>query len=152
MRGRLRTVANSAQDSATPAVIKHVKTTYWKTILPVAALVALCGCGPSYTFSPWVGEQQNWVTGNGSYVKMVKGAQLFPPGEYPNRSYIIIGKVETDSEDNVAKAVKEQHADAALLLSERTVRNGSVAVMGGGVLWSEPLRKTVITANLVKYR
>lgn len=129
-----------------------MKTIYLKAILSVAAAAALCGCGPSYTFSPYVGAQQNWTTGPGGYVKMVKGATIYGPGEYPNRPYIIIGSVQTDSEDNVAKAVHEQHADAALISNERTVRNGSVAVVGGGMFWSEPLRKTVVTANLIKFR
>lgn len=129
-----------------------MKTTYWKSILPVLGLGLLCGCGPSYTFSPYVGEQQNWSTGPGGYVKNVNNATLYAPGEYPNRPYIIIGAVTTDSEGNLAKAVHEQHADAALISNERTVRNGSVAVAAGGVIWGEPLRKTEITANLIKFR
>ena len=129
-----------------------MKTTYWKTILPVVALGLLCGCGPSYTFSPYVGEQQNWQTGSGGYVKQVNNATLYPPGQYPTRPYILIGAATTDSEENLATAVHEQHADAALISNENTVRNGSVVVAAGGVVWGEPLRKTVITANLIKFR
>ena len=83
---------------------------------------------------------------------MVDKASLYAPGQYPTRPYMIIGAVTTDSEQNVAKAVREQHADAALISNEQTVHNGNVAVVTGGVMWSEPLRKTVITANLIRFR
>ncbi|HEY3912937.1 MAG TPA: hypothetical protein VGN61_00510, partial [Verrucomicrobiae bacterium] len=76
----------------------------------------------------------------------------YPPGQYPPRTYSILGAVTTDSEDNLAKAVREQHADAALISTENTVRNGSVVVATGGVIWGEPLRKTTITANLIRFR
>ncbi|HEX3624817.1 MAG TPA: hypothetical protein VH280_05250, partial [Verrucomicrobiae bacterium] len=92
-----------------------------KLILPGLAVLALCGCGPGYTFSPYVGDQQNWTTGAGGYVKMVDKASLYAPGQYPTRPYMIIGAVTTDSEGNVAKAVREQHADAALISNESTV-------------------------------
>jgi hypothetical protein len=123
-----------------------------KLIVPGLALLGLCGCGPGYTFSPYVGDQQNWTTGPGGYVKMVDKASLYAPGQYPTRPYMIIGAVTTDSEQNVAKAIREQHADAALISNESTIHNGNVAVVTGGVFWSEPLRKTVITANLIRFR
>src|SRR5277367_2376733 len=110
-------------------------------------MVGLCGCGPSYTFSPYEGAQQNWTTGAGGYVKIVDKATMYAPGQYPPRQYIIIGAVTTDNEHNLAKAVKEQHADAALISRETTERNGAVLIATGGVLWNEPLRKTVVTAN-----
>ena len=122
-------------------------------IVPGALLLALCGCGAGYTYSPWVGDQQNWTTGSGGYVKLVDKASLYSPGQYPNRPYMILGAVTTDSEENVAKAVREQHADAALISNESTkCRNGSVVVATGGVVWGEPLRKTTITANLIRFK
>lgn len=123
-----------------------------KTIIPGLLFLGLCGCGPGYTFSPYVGEQQNWTTGAGGYVKLVDKASLYAPGQYPTRPYAIIGAVTTDSEGNLAKAVRDQHADAALISNESTVRNGSIAVVTGGVFWSEPLRKTVVTANLIRFK
>jgi hypothetical protein len=123
-----------------------------KAIISGLLLAGLCGCGAGYTFSPYVGEQQNWTTGPGGYVKLVDKASLYSPGQYPTRPYNIIGAVSTDSEENLAKAVREQHADAALISNESTVHNGNVVIAGGGVLWNEPLRKTVITANLIRFR
>jgi hypothetical protein len=120
--------------------------------VPGLLLLGLCGCGPGYTFSPYVGQQQNWTTGPGGYVRIVDKASLYAPGQYPTWPYIILGAVTTDSENNLAKAVHEQHADAALISNESTVRNGSVAVVTGGVFWSEPLRKTVVTANLIRFQ
>lgn len=129
-----------------------MKRIYWKTILPAFALVGLCGCGTPYTFSPYVGQQQNWSTGPAGYVKLVDGAQLYAPGQYPPQPYVIIGAVTTDNEHNLARAVRDQHADAALISSQVTVPNGRVAVAGGGVFWSQPLMKTTITANLIQFR
>jgi hypothetical protein len=123
-----------------------------KLLLPICAAAALCGCGTPYTFSPYVGAQQNWQTGPGGYVKVVDKATLYQPGQFPNRPYIIIGAITTDNEDNLAKAVRDEQADAALISGEQTIHNGNVAVVGGGVFWSQPLRKTVITANLIKFK
>ncbi len=118
----------------------------------MALAAALCGCGSPYKFSPWVGQQQNWATGPGGYVKRVDHVNIFPPGQYPSQPYIVLGAVTTDSEENLAKAAKEQHADAALLFVEQSYRSGTVAVAAPGVFVAEPLRHTVITANLIKYR
>jgi hypothetical protein len=100
----------------------------YKKWVPLCLLAGLCGCGPGYTFSPYVGQQQNWSTGAGGYVKEVDKATLYPEGQFPARPYYIVGAVTTDNEQNLAKAVHEQHADAALISNESTVRNGSVAV------------------------
>jgi hypothetical protein len=121
-------------------------------MVPVLLLTAFCGCGPGYTFSPYEGSQQNWTTGPGGYVKVVDKATLYPPGQYPPRPYVIVGAVTTDGEENLAKAVREQHADAALISNESTVRNGTVMIASGPVVWGEPLRKTVVTANLIRFR
>jgi hypothetical protein len=123
-----------------------------KTTIPILFLLVLCGCGPGYTYSPYIGQQQNWVTTPSAYTKLVDGVTLYPPGQYPNRPYIILGGITTDNEDNLAKAVREQHADAAIISSSRVYNNGSVAVAGPGVVWAEPLRHSVVTANLIKFR
>jgi hypothetical protein len=123
-----------------------------KTIIPGLVFLALCGCGPGYNFSPYVGQQQNWSTGTGGYVKVVDKATLYAPGQYPTQPYIILGAVTTDGEENLAKAVHEQHADAALIANDITVRNGSVVVAAGGVVWGEPLRKRTLTANLIRFK
>ena len=65
---------------------------------------------------------------------------------------MLVGAVSTDSEDNLAKAVREQHADAAMISGESSVRTGSIAWAAPGVYGVTPLRKTVITANLIKYK
>ena len=112
---------------------------------------ALCGCGAGYTFSPYAGVQQNWATGAGGYVKQIDHAMLFPPGQLPARHYVIIGSISTDSEDNMAKAVREQHADAALISTDTTYRSGSVGIAMPGLYVAEPLRHRVITANLIRF-
>jgi hypothetical protein len=121
-------------------------------MIPGLLMLGLCGCGAGYTFSPYVGQQQNWTIGPGGYVKVVDKASLYAPGQYPTQHYIILGAVTTDNENNLAKAVREQHADAALISNESTVRNGTVMVAAGGVVWGEPLRKTTVTANLIRFQ
>ena len=123
-----------------------------KKWVPLFLLAGLCGCGAGYTFSPYVGQQQNWSTGSGGYVKEVDKATLYPQGQLPARPYYILGAVTTDSEENLAKAVHEQHADAALISHQSTTRNGRVDWAVGGVFVSQPLTKTVLTANLIRYK
>jgi hypothetical protein len=117
----------------------------------IGLVTFLCGCGPPYTFSPYVGAQQNWTTGPGGYVKVVNKATIYPPGAYPARHYVIVGAVSTDSEENLAKAVHDQQADAALISQEVNSRNGTVEIAGPGFVMAEPLRKRVVTANLIKF-
>jgi hypothetical protein len=123
-----------------------------KRMIPALLLVLVCGCGPGYDFSPYYGVQQNWTTQPGSYVKIVDKATLYPPGHFPDRPYAIMGSVSTDNEENVAKAVHEQHADAALVFTDRTYRTGSVAVAGPGMIWNVPLTGRKVNAQLIKFR
>ena len=120
-------------------------------LLQITLVAGLCGCGAGYTFSPWVGPQQNWSTGPGGYVKIVEHVSIYAPGQYPAQGYVILGAVKTDSEENLAKAVKEQHADAALLSTERSYRSSTVAVAVPGMFFTQPLYDTIITANLIKF-
>jgi hypothetical protein len=123
-----------------------------KRIMPVLLLLMLCGCGPGYDFSPYYGQQQNWSTSQGGYVKMVDGATMYSPGQFPSRPYIIIGSVSTDNEHNVAKAVHDQHADAALIYTDQTYRTGTVAVAGPGIIWNVPLTGSHVNAQLIRYK
>ncbi len=123
-----------------------------KTTIPFLLLLVLCGCGPGYTFTPYVGQQANWSTMPGAFTKVVDGVPLYLPGQYPERPYVIVGGVSTDNEENVAKAVREHHADAAVISSNREYRNGSVAVGAGGVFWAQPLRHSVVTANIINFK
>ena len=118
----------------------------------LAGLCGLCGCGAGYEFSPYVGAQQNWQTGPGGYVREHNKAMFYPPGQFPNRPYMIIGSVSTDSEDNLAKAVHEQQADAALIYGDHTRRTGTVDVAGPGMIWGVPLTSRTINAQLIKFK
>jgi hypothetical protein len=72
--------------------------------------------------------------------------------EKPSRPYLIIGSVSTDSEGNVARAVHDQHADAALIYTESSYRTGTDAVAGPGVVWGIPLTHSDASAQLIKYK
>jgi hypothetical protein len=141
---------DSLQDIGRWSVLINVKTIL--RLLPVSLALCLCACSPGYNFSPYAGVQQNWSTGPGGYVRLVDNVPLFPPGQYPTRPYIILGAVSTDSEDNLAKAAHDQHADAILLSQETSYRTGSIAWAAPGVYGVTPIRHTQITANLIKYR
>jgi hypothetical protein len=121
-------------------------------LLPFSLVLGLCGCGPGYQFSPFVGQQSNWTTGASGYVRMVDSVPFYAPGQYPPHPYVLLGAVSTDSEDNLAKAVRQQHADAALICTESVHRTGSVAWGAPGVYGVTPLTSKVITANLIKYK
>jgi hypothetical protein len=121
-------------------------------MIPALLLFVVCGCGPGYNFSPYVGQQQNWQTEPGSYVKVVDKATLYEPGHFPNRPYIIIGTITTDNENNVAKAVHDEQADAALIFADQTYRTGSVAVAGPGMVWNVPLTGRKMSAQLIKFK
>ncbi|HEY3860940.1 MAG TPA: hypothetical protein VGO59_03555 [Verrucomicrobiae bacterium] len=151
MKKRLRFLQGSAQDLGGSPVKGRMKTIL--SLLPLAgAALLLCGCGPDYNFTPWNGPQQNWSTGPGGYVRMVDNVAIYSPNQYPSRPYYVVGAVSTDSEENVAEAVRDKHADAALLSTETTRRTGSIAWAAPGVYGETPITKTVITANIIKYR
>lgn len=146
----MRTILYPAQDLQGSPVLAHVKTIL--RLMPLSLALLLCGCGPGYTFSPWMGPQSNWTTGPGGYVRQVDGVPFFTSGMYPPRPYVILGAVTSDNEDNIAKAATKEHADAVLLLNESVRRTGSVAWAVPGVYAVTPLTKTTITADLIKYR
>jgi hypothetical protein len=150
MKTILRWLVDSVQDGTGRPVLGDVKMIL--RLLPLSLALCFCGCSPGYTFSPWTGPQGNWTTGPGGYVKIVDNVAMFTPGQFPPKPYILLGAVSTDSEDNLAKAVRQQHADAAMISSESSVRTGSVAWAAPGVYGVTPIRHTTITANLIKYR
>ncbi|HZM01528.1 MAG TPA: hypothetical protein VFC44_00770 [Candidatus Saccharimonadales bacterium] len=123
-----------------------------KKLIPALLLIGLCGCGPGYDYSPYVGAQQNWTTNPGSYVRMVDHVKIYPQGEYPERPYLILGSVRGGNEHDIAKAVRDQGGDAAMIFSDQTVRSGSVQIAGPGIIFNQPLRRTIVTAQVVKYR
>jgi len=150
MKKALCLLADSMQDVRKLPVLSTVKTIL--RLLPVSLALCLCGCGPGYNFSPYAGPQQNWTTGPGGYIRLVDRVPLFPPGQFPSRPYLVIGAVTTDNEQNLAKAARDQHADAILLASESSYRSGSIAWAAPGVYGVTPITHKVITANLIKYR
>ena len=79
--------------------------------------LALSAAALHTPFSPYVGQQQKTgIRQPASYVKVVDKANLYMPGQFPGTvPDIILGSVTTDNEQNIAKAVHEQHADAALV-------------------------------------
>jgi hypothetical protein len=144
--------ANMMNDDGAAKVRATSRKQAMKVLAPVLLGIFLSGCGTGYSFNPYIGQQQNWQTQPGGYVKIVDKATLYPPGQLPNRPYLIIGSVVTGSEGNLAKAVREQHADAALIYSDHTYRTGTVAVASPGIIWGMPLTHTDIAAQLIKFR
>src|SRR5277367_3091478 len=100
MKTNFRLMPVSMQDSREWPVLGNVKTILG--VLSVSLVLCVCGCGPDYTYSPYVGQQQNWTTGPGGYIRMVDHVPLFSPGQFPTRPYYVLGAVSTDSEDNLA--------------------------------------------------
>jgi hypothetical protein len=160
MKGRVFAPLFFLQDWGLGTVMKYIM----KRMIPVLLLFVVCGCGTPYSFSPYYGQQQNWATQPGGFVKVVDGASLYAPGQLPDRPYAVLGDVTAHSEGDVAKAVHEQHADAALIYSSRTYQNGSLTIGGAGAgfgrngggggafAWSTPLTHTDVNARLIKFK
>jgi hypothetical protein len=123
-----------------------------RIFLIATTAVAIVGCGTPYTYSPYVGQQKNWTTSPGGYVRNVQGIPFYGPGQYPNKPYTILGAVSTDSEDNMVRAAHEQHADAVLISHDEVYPTGSVAMAGAGVYWTQPTTGRAITANLIQFQ
>ncbi|MDB6059567.1 MAG: hypothetical protein JWO95_3411 [Verrucomicrobiales bacterium] len=129
-----------------------MKPIVFRAFLVVAVAAAIVGCGTPYTYSPYVGQQKNWTTAPGGYVRYVRDVPFYPPGQYPNRPYVIVGAVSTDNEDNMVRAAHEQHADAVLVSHDEVYPTGSVAMEGAGVIWSQPTTGRALTANLIRFQ
>jgi hypothetical protein len=129
-----------------------MKRLIFRIFLVTATAVAIVGCGTPYTYSPYVGQQQNWTTSAGGYVRYVQDVPFYSPGQYPNKRYIIVGAVSTDSEDNMVRAAHEQHADAVLISHDQVYPTGTVAMAGAGVYWTQPTTGRSITANLIRFK
>jgi hypothetical protein len=138
------------QDFKAWSVLADMKTMI--RLLPVSLALFLFGCGPGYTFTPWTGAQDNWSTGPGGYVRMVDNVPVFSPGQFPPRPYVLLCAVVTDSEHRLARAARDQHADAVLLSRESVHRSGSIAWGAPGVYGVSPITSTTITANLIRYK
>jgi hypothetical protein len=145
-----RCLADAVQDSKASPVLGNMKTIL--RLLPVSLALFLCGCGPGYTFTPWTGPQNSWSTGPAGFIRTVDNVPFFSAQQYPPRPYYLLGAVTTDDEKNVAKAVRDQHADAAIISAEVVRRTGSVAWAAPGVYGVTPLTSKTITANIIKYR
>ncbi len=110
----------------------------------------LAGCGtPDFHFMPWVGQQQNWATSPGGYVRIVDGVEIY--SQYPSRPYEIVGAVAVEKEKDLAKAVKYYRADAAILSRQNIINEGSVVYPGPGVWVSQPITKKLITGQLIRF-
>jgi hypothetical protein len=151
MKTTLSLLAGSVQDAKSSPVLGYMKTIL-RCLLPVSLALCLCGCGPNYAFTPWAGTQENWQTGPAGYTRLVKKVPFFTRAQLPPQPYYVVGAVTTDDEDNVADAVRDQHADAAIIDSETVVRTGSIAWAAPGVYGVSPLTRTTIKATLIKYK
>ena len=129
-----------------------MKSILLKAFVVGSVAAAVVGCGTPYSYSPYVGQQKNWTTSPGGYVRYVQDVPFYAPGQYPNRPYVILGAVSTDSENNMVRAAHEQHADAVLISHDEVYPTGSVAMAGAGVVWSQPTTGRAITANLVRFQ
>lgn len=80
-------------------------------ILLFTLLLIVAGC----TFVPYVGQQRDWPTAPGGFVKTVMGVPIYPKGELPARPYDVIGLVTADNLPGFALRAKLHHADAVVL-------------------------------------
>jgi hypothetical protein len=119
--------------------------------MALLSLGLLTACGtPNYHFTAYVGQQRNWTTSPGSYVKIVEDVQIY--NQYPSKPYELVGAVNVGSEKALARAVKFYHADAAIIYDRYSHLNGSMVLAGPPGYVAYPLTDSRITAQLVRFK
>jgi len=101
-----------------------------KTPMLFLSLILLVGC-KSLEFQPYVGQQQNWKTQNGTIVRQKDGINIYCSG-FPEKPYKILGMVKLvdQNPEVMAKAVKEHGGDAAIITDARLINMGTRFVPG----------------------
>ena len=104
-----------------------------------SVVLLLAGCG-TVSYSPYVGQQQDWPTSPGAFVKDMKGIPLYRG--LPNRPYTVLGHVEITAEPAFIEQqaywkAKNVGADAILFVDAQTFYAGSV---GGGTAFAAPTK------------
>ena len=102
--------------------------------MPVALLL-LSGCGTT-DFHPYVGQQQNWPTSSGAFIK--PGTAIPVYYGWPPRPYTVLGFMDATGSrhgvmDLAATKAKELGADAIVVMSRGTVYAGSTGGVAGNV-------------------
>lgn len=106
--------------------------------LALAAILAI-GCG-TVSYSPYVGQQEDWPIAKGAFVKTRDGIPIYRG--LPNRPYIMLGHmvITTDSGAEEMLAVskaKANKADAILFVDSNMFASGSI---GSGTAYAFPTR------------
>lgn len=107
-------------------------------VLTVACGLFLTGCA-TVDFTPYVGEQREWPTRSGAFVKQVKGKSFYQ--SWPERPYLLLGHVTVAGNPNVinnqlAWAVSRYHADGVIIMSSDTFQAGTVNTASGSAFGS----------------
>lgn len=141
----------------------------------VFGLLLFTGCATA-TFSPYIGQQQNWPTAQGTFARHVRGIDIFEG--LPARPYEVVGRLSIVGEprsldSQLAWKVKACGGDAAIIGSAQTFTAGSVntggasstyvygsaaygqfhgnAVTTTAPSYSVPLYQTAVEATVVRY-
>lgn len=108
-------------------------------VVPFLALVAVLaiGCG-TVSYSPYVGEQEDWPIAKGAFVKTKDGIPIYRG--LPSRPYTVLGHmvITTDmgAEEMLAVSkAKANKADAILFVDSTMFASGS---FGGGTGYAFP--------------
>jgi hypothetical protein len=136
-------------------------------IIVILGLVLLTSGCQSVSWVPYVGEQRDWPTAPGSFVRTEGNILIF--SSLPNRPYSVLGRVAITSRHgpSFAKPARQHGADAVILggsqmFSVGTVTTGnttgmitpigsSYMVSGNSIHASRSIHRTLTAAWLIRF-
>ena len=91
-------------------------------------LLLLTGCATS-KYQPYLGQQQDWPVQKGAFATEKQGVKIY--STFPERPYDVLGMLDISGDvgaldQQIIWKVKKVAADAAVVLSDKTVHTGSV--------------------------
>jgi hypothetical protein len=125
----------------------------------------LSGCA-EISYTQYQGQQQNWPTQPGAFVKTVDGIPIYHG--LPSQYYNVLGQIVSvdGSDHDLARIARTNHADAVIITDTRTINSGAVTLPGpvntfyfansstaiAGPSYTSAITSDATTAWVIKYK